>query len=109
MNMHRIRISLQLILSVGCLAFSALQAQNVLPPEIAKYGTPDQIVVNGKIVSMDDPGQNTSPGRIYEAMAVKGNRIMALGTNSQIRAFADANTKVIDVGGMLVIPGIIDT
>lgn len=57
-----------------------LHAQQV-PPEVAKQGYADQIVVNGKIVSMDDKGYNTNPGRTYEAMAIKGTRIMALGSN----------------------------
>jgi predicted amidohydrolase YtcJ len=34
---------------------------------------------------------------------------MALGTNQQIRAMADRNTKILDMGGLTVIPGIIDT
>jgi len=99
----------RVVLALGFLAFTVVQAQNTLPPEVARYGTPDQIVVNGKIVSMDDPGLNTNPGRVYEAMALKGNRIMALGSNQQIRSLADRNTKVLDVGGLTVIPGIIDT
>ncbi len=98
-----------LFLPVLMLSFAAAQAQNNLPAAVAKYGTADQIIVNGKIVSMDDTGMNTNPGRIYQAMALKGTRIMALGTNQEIRALGDRNTKVIDVGGMTVIPGIIDT
>ena len=97
------------ILTVGFLAFSVLQAQNALPPEVARYGTPDMILVNGKIVSMDESGVNTNPGHIYEAMALKGNRIMGLGSNEQIRALADQNTRILDIGGLTVIPGIIDT
>jgi len=83
-------------------------AQDV-PPEVAKLGYADQIVVNGKIVSMDDYGYNANPGHVYEAMALKGNRIMALGSNQQVRALANRDTKVLDVGGRTVIPGIIDT
>ncbi|MBI4465337.1 MAG: amidohydrolase family protein [Acidobacteria bacterium] len=89
------------------LPLAMLEAQ--VPPEVAKYGYADTIVVNGKIVSMDDQGYNTNPGHIYEAMAVKGTRITGLGTNQQIRTLAGSNTKVIDVGGKLVLPGIIDT
>ena len=99
----------RVVLALGFLAFTVVQAQNILPPKVARYGTPDQIVVNGKIVSMDDPGLNTNPGRFYQAMALKGNRIMALGSNQKIRSLADRNTKVLDVGGLTVIPGIIDT
>src|ERR1019366_72134 len=42
-------------------------------------------------------------------MALKGNRILGLGTNQQIRAMANKDTKVTDVAGRTVIPGIIDT
>ena len=67
------------VLALGFLTFTVVQAQNALPPEVARYGTPDQILVNGKIVSMDEPGVNANPGHIYEAMALKGNRIMPWG------------------------------
>ena len=85
------------------------QAQVALPPEVAKQGYADMIVVNGKIVSMDDAGYNLNPGHIYEAMAVKGSRIMALGTSQQIRSLADAHTQVMDLRGRLVIPGIVES
>ncbi|MBI4478836.1 MAG: amidohydrolase family protein [Acidobacteria bacterium] len=107
--MIRGRIASWTALALVLFCLPSLRAQLSLPPEVSRYGTPNQIVVNGKIVSMDDPGYNTSPGRIYQAMAIKGTRIMALGTNQQIRAMADASTKVLDVGGLTVIPGIIDT
>ena len=57
------------------------EAQSALPPEVAKHGYADMIVVNGKLVSVDDAGYNGRPGSIFEAMAIKGNRIVALGTN----------------------------
>ena len=71
---------------------SGAAAQAPFPPEIAKYGTPDMIVFNGKIVSMDDNGTNTNVGHVYEAMAVKGDRIMALGTNQRIQSWASYPT-----------------
>ena len=84
-------------------------AQSTLPPEVARHGYADMIVVNGKVVSVDDAGLNTNPGRIYEAMAIKGNRIVALGTSDRIRTLADSNTTVIDVEGQTVIPGIVES
>jgi len=86
-----------------------MQAQSGLPSEVAKYGYADMIVVNGKVVSMDDDGFNTNVGHVYQAMAIKGTRILGLGTNTHIRTLADANTKVIDLAGQTVIPGIIET
>ena len=98
-----------LILALAWLGLPALDAQNAVPPEVAKHGYADTVVVNGKIVSMDDQGYNANPGRTYQAMAIKKTRIIGLGTNERMRALAGPNTKVIDVGGRLVIPGIIDT
>jgi len=95
------------ILLVGALA-ATLRAQISLPPEVAKQGYADTILINGKVVSVDDAGYNTNAGRIYEAMAVKRDRIMALGTTEQIRALANADTKVIDLGGYTILPGIIE-
>ena len=98
----------------AALAFAALfsmnlRAQSALPPEVAQHGYADLIIVNGKIVSMDDTGRNTNPGNIYEALAVKKDRIVALGTDERIRPLADSNTTVIDLQGQMVIPGVIET
>ncbi|MCH7978408.1 MAG: hypothetical protein IH935_05460, partial [Acidobacteria bacterium] len=84
-------------------------AQSALPPEVEDQGYADMIVVNGKVVSMDDAGLNESPGNVYEAMAIKRDRIMALGTSERIRRMANSKTKVIDLGGQTVIPGVIET
>ncbi len=62
----------------------------------------DTILVNGKVVTVDDRFS------IAQAVAIKGNRIVAVGRNADIRAMADANTKVIDARGRTVIPGLID-
>src|SRR6185503_11129665 len=66
-------------------------------------GRPDTILVNGKILSAD------STFRIYEALAISGDRITAAGTSRDMRALADAKTRVIDLGGRTVIPGMTDS
>jgi len=86
-----------------------LCAQTPLPPEVARHGYADTIVINAKIISVDDAGLNNNPGRIYEAMAVKGTRIMALGTTERIRLLADSNTKVLDLTGQTIIPGVVES
>lgn len=45
---------------------------------------------------------------VDEAIAIKGNRIMTVGTNEAIRALADSATKVIELNGRTVTPGFID-
>jgi predicted amidohydrolase YtcJ len=44
-----------------------------------------------------------------EALAIKGERIIAVGSNQEISALAGERTKKIDAAGRLVIPGILDT
>ena len=56
-----------------------------LPPEVAREGYADTIFLNGKLVSMDDESRSTDVGNIYEAIAVKRDRIMKLGTNAEVR------------------------
>lgn len=64
---------------------------------------PDVIVLNGKIAVMDN--QLTT----VEALAVRGRRILALGTTQEIGELAGPQTEVIDVKGRTVLPGIIDS
>ncbi len=44
----------------------------------------------------------------YEAIAVAGDRILALGTNEQVTALAGPETEVVDLAGRTVLPGFID-
>src|SRR6266498_2835440 len=62
----------------------------------------DLIIVNGNIHTMDRSHPTA------EAVAVHGNRIIAVGANTEIRRLAGANTKVIDAKGQLVLPGFND-
>lgn len=84
-------------------------AQN-RPPLVAQMGWADTILVNGKIVSMDD--RSIVPnvvGNVYEAMAIKGKHIMALGTDQEIKNLAGSSTQIIDLAGRTTIPGLIQT
>jgi predicted amidohydrolase YtcJ len=62
----------------------------------------DTILVDGKIVTVDDRFT------IQQALAIKGGRIVAVGSTDAIRGRADASTQVIDLAGRTVIPGLID-
>lgn len=64
--------------------------------------TADLIVVNAKVHTMD------SAKRTAEAFAVMGNKIVAVGTNDEIKKLANAETKTIDAQGKVVIPGFND-
>jgi len=69
----------------------------------------DMILYNGKIITVDDSSFTSRLGTIAQAMHVKDGKILHIGTNDQIRPMASSTTKVIDLKGRTVIPGIIDT
>ncbi len=65
--------------------------------------TADLILVNGKIVTVD------SAFSIRSAMAVKDGRILALGTPAELEAYRGPSTRMVDLGGKTVMPGLIDS
>jgi len=62
----------------------------------------DLILTNGKIVTVDDRFA------IAQALAVKDGRIVAAGAQSTVEAFKGPSTRVMDLQGRTVIPGLID-
>ena len=62
----------------------------------------DTIVTNGKILTVD------ADFRIVQALAIDDGRIVARGTSAEVARYAGADTRVIDVSGATVIPGLID-
>jgi len=63
---------------------------------------PDLILLNGKIFTSD------SAHPFVEALAIRGERIVANGTAEEVRMLAGPQTKRMDLGGRVVIPGIND-
>ncbi len=64
---------------------------------------PDTVLINGKILTTD------ANFTVQQALAVRDGKIAALGTTANIRAMAGPSTRVIDLGGRTVIPGLIDS
>lgn len=81
-----IRSSLLVALSVA-----ALQAQPA-----------DLVIRNGKIVTMESSVPEV------QALAARGGKIVAVGTNQQVLAYIGSSTKVIDLSGRLAVPGFIE-
>lgn len=63
----------------------------------------DVIVYNGKIVTVDPKFS------IHEAMAIEGNRIVKVGTSKAVMALKKEGTNAIDLGGRMVLPGLMDS
>ena len=64
--------------------------------------TADTIVTRGKILTVDVDFS------VVDALAIAGGRIIARGTNEAIARYAGPTTRIIDVAGATVIPGLID-
>jgi len=62
----------------------------------------ETVFLHGKILTLD------TAGTVVEAVAVRDGRILATGTDDQIRKLADARTAVVDLQGKTVLPGFID-
>ena len=70
---------------------------------ITYAGTADLLFVNGR-VHAPQPHDAAPP----EAVAVQGGRIVAVGTDGDVRQLANASTEVVDLGGRMLAPGFQD-
>ena len=68
----------------------------------AQTRPPDLILTNGRVFTAAESHA------FAESLAIQGDRVAAVGTNQQISALAGPNTRRIDVGGRVVIPGFND-
>jgi predicted amidohydrolase YtcJ len=78
-------------LAAGRSAFAALAREQ-----------PALLLKNGRFLTLD-PRQPRA-----EALAIAGERILAVGSNDEVAGFAGSATKVVDLGGKTVTPGFVD-
>ena len=84
---------------ITVLATAALAAQRPIlprPPE------PSLVLFNGKIITVDRSFS------IHTAVAIIGDRILAVGNDDQMKTVAGPATRLIDLKGRAVIPGLMD-
>jgi predicted amidohydrolase YtcJ len=63
----------------------------------------DLILHHGKVITVDEKFS------IAQALAVKGDRILAVGTNAEILKLAGPKTEKIDLAGKALLPGLADS
>jgi predicted amidohydrolase YtcJ len=80
------------LLALGC----ALVCSNALAQA-------DLVLVNGRIHTLD--AKNT----VAEAIAIKGERIVAVGNFARVKSLIAKSTRVVDLKGRTVVPGLIDS
>jgi predicted amidohydrolase YtcJ len=79
-------------------AFGLLLATSLF----AASGPADLVLTNGKIATVDDRFT------MAQAVAIKGQRVLAVGANAEVERLAGPATRRVDLGGRTVIPGLID-
>ncbi len=82
------------------LALAAIAGASMLVS--AQQARADIVLTNGKVITVDEKFS------IAQAVAIRGDRIAAVGTNQQINALAGPNTRRIDLRGRALMPGFID-
>jgi predicted amidohydrolase YtcJ len=80
-------------------ALALAGAVSTLP---AQQPAPDVILSNGKIITVDERFS------VAQAVAVRADRIVAVGTDQEVARLARPDTRRIDLRGRAVIPGLID-
>lgn len=84
------------------LLFSAVSA--LLAGVGLAYAQPaDVVLTNGRILTLD------AKSRIADSLAVRGDRIVSVGGAAEVLVTSGPATRIIDLGGRTVIPGLIDS
>src|SRR5918912_1245460 len=86
------------LVAAACLMTNTFRTRADVEPLAA-----DLVVVNARVRTMDEK----QPAA--EAVAVYGNRIVAVGSTAEIKKLAGSRTRVVDAGGRLVLPGFNDS
>jgi predicted amidohydrolase YtcJ len=88
-------VALSFIVTVG--ALTATVGYQPAPPQPA-----DLVLTNGKIVTVETAASQA------QAVAVRRDRIVAIGSNAEVKRHIGSSTQVIHLKGQLVIPGFIE-
>jgi predicted amidohydrolase YtcJ len=96
---HKRKITMKKQILAVLLVAVLLLGQTVSAQKIAA----DLVIINANARTMDAAKPKA------EAIAVMGNKIVAVGSNREIRALISAKTRIIDAKGRLVLPGFNDS
>lgn len=88
-------------LFVGC-GGSDPQPLAATPPAVVATVLADMVLRNGQVVTID------AKDSIQQAVAVRDGKIIYVGSNAGVGEMIGASTKVIDLGGRMLMPGFID-
>jgi len=86
-------LSILLVLGTGLVCSRSQQEENQFV---------DVVYVNGKVITMDRKSTQA------EAVAVKEDKIVAVGSSKKIRTLVNSGTRVVDLRGKTLLPGFYD-
>lgn len=69
----------------------------------------DLVLLHGKIWTGEPVRAKSSAAKFAEALAIANGRILAVGSNAEIQAYAGRNSKIVNLKGRLAVPGLIDS
>src|SRR6202011_5409663 len=72
------------------------------PILLGAQGAADLVLTNGHVYTVD----NARP--VVTAIAVRGGRLIFVGSDAEARVLASPSTRLVDLHGATVVPGIID-
>ena len=99
-SLQLVRVSMLITLAILGLSSARAQQQD-LPQEVIAYA--DLVLYNGKVLTADDDFS------IYEAVAVRDGKFLAVGQSDLIQRMAGPQTRQVDLDGRSVVPGLFDT
>jgi predicted amidohydrolase YtcJ len=82
----------------------ALLASLLVLPAVARASEPADLVLRNAVVHTVDAKRPRA-----EAVAIRGNRIVAVGSNADVQPFVGERTRVLDLAGRTVVPGFDDS
>ena len=85
------------------LSFLSFAAWSGAVDRQATSPTADILIINGHVYT-SDPAQPWA-----EAVAIRADKILGVGKNKELASYRGTGTQVIDAGGRMVMPGMIDT
>jgi predicted amidohydrolase YtcJ len=90
-----------LFLAISSAAIPALRAQEATGAD--SQGNADLLLVNGKMITVD------AKDSVAQAIAIQNGKIVAVGSNDEVRKHAAKNARIIDLRGRTATPGLIDS
>jgi predicted amidohydrolase YtcJ len=104
-TLNRLPLSLlltgSLFLTISSAAIPTLRAQEA--PSVDLQGNADLLLINGNIITVD------AKDFVAQALAIQNGKIVAVGSNDEVRKHAAKDARIIDLHGRTATPGMIDS